>query len=213
MELIKIVAKSRERNGSREARKLRRTGFIPAVVYGRKLDTVAIALPRTDFLQALKGGGRLFTLTTGKTEENAFIADLQHHPVSEEIVHIDFTRVDMNEPVSLEVPFKFKGVPIGVVHGGLTEEVKTSTRVRCLPAAIPSHIEIEISGIEINTAMHLRDLKLPPGVAIDENPELLVVRVVEKAKEEEVAAVAEPALTPIQPEVITKKKEEEEEEE
>lgn len=213
MELIKITAKSRVRNGSREARKLRRTGFIPAVVYGRKMDTVAIALPRAAFLQALKGGGRLFTLNSGANEENAFIADLQHHPVSEEIIHIDFTRVDMNEPVSLEVPFKFKGVPIGVVHGGLTEEVKTSTRVRCLPADIPSHIEIEISGIEINTAMHLRDLKLPPGVTIDENPELLVVRVVEKALEEEVAAVAEPALTPVQPEVIAKKKEEEEEEE
>lgn len=210
MELIKLEAQARERKGSRESRKLRRTGFIPAVVYGHKQESATISLPADAFLDALKAGGRLFTLKTTKGDENAFIAEMQHDTLTDAVIHVDFTRVDMNEQISLEVAIKLKGTPTGVVKGGLLEEMKAHTRVRCLPTAIPKHIEIDISSVEIGHALYLKDLALPAGVTLDEAGDHMVVRVVEKV--EEVAAPAAAAATPVQPEVIAKKKEEETEE-
>ncbi len=213
MEITKIQAQPRGRKGSREARKLRATGFVPAVVYGHKQDAAAIALPKTDLYNALKKGARLFSLETGKTAENAFIAEVQHHPITEEVIHVDFSRVDLNERISLEVPLKWHGTAIGVIHGGLQEEIRTHVRVQCLPMAIPNHVEVEISGIDIGQAIYLRDVKLSEGVSLDDNADQMVVRVVEKAKEEVAAPAADAAAAiPAQPEVITKKKEEEEEE-
>ncbi len=212
MELIKLDAQVRARKGSRESRKLRFTGFVPAVVYGHKQDSMPLAVPRAALLAALKRGGRLFTLDAGGKEENAFIADLQHDALTDEILHVDFTRVDMNEEISLEVGLKFHGTAIGVVHGGLMEEIKTGVRVKCLPAAIPSHLVVEVAGVELLSALYVKDLVLPPGVAIDDNPDQMIVRVIEKVEIVEAAPAVEAAVAaalPSSPEVIGKKKEEE----
>jgi large subunit ribosomal protein L25 len=142
------------------------------------------------------------------------IREIQRHPTRDEYLHIDFFHVAMDEKISVEVPIVLKGEPTGVRNkGGILDHQLRELEVYCLPGEIPEKIEVNVDGLDIGDAIHVRDLEVPEGVEIEADPDRSVATVlapaVVTAEEEVVAAEEEPA----EPEVITKRRAEEEGEE
>lgn len=210
MELHTLKAKPRTKYGTAEARRIRTRKEIPGVVYGRKKDTVAVTVDLEDFRTVVKQGLRLVSLTLPGATEQVYVKMVQREAVSDDILHIDFTRIDLNEKISVKVPLKLRGHSVGVTKGGVLDTQLVEIPVKCLPMSIPKSLDVEITKLEIGDLLHLKDVVLPEGVTLDANPEAIVASVHKPIEEvAPVAAVVEPG--PAEPEVITRKKEEGEE--
>jgi large subunit ribosomal protein L25 len=143
----------------------------------------------------------------GATVSNrtSLIQEVQHHPVRGEIIHVDFHAVSMTEEIDAEVVLEPEGEPVGVkTFGGLLQQSMRSLPIRCLPQNLPSIIVVDVSGLNIGESLHVRDIRLPPGVAAvpDEDLTVFIVSEPTVAEEEPVAAAEEAAA----PEVIKEKK-------
>jgi large subunit ribosomal protein L25 len=214
---VTLEVSRREQSGKGVARKLRQEGKVPAVVYGGHREPVAITVDRksiTDLIQKSDHGMRsIFLLKMAGTDQqrHAMIKDMQINPLTRKMEHVDFVRVIMDEVVRVTVPIHVTGSAPGVKEGGMLDTQIRDFHVECLPNAIPDSIEVDISGLEMHTYLHVRDLKVPEGVKILEDPERVVVGVTHlRAEAEPVAVVAEEA-TAAEPEVISKGKKTEEE--
>ncbi|MCC6739138.1 MAG: 50S ribosomal protein L25 [Planctomycetia bacterium] len=210
MEILNLEAAARPKVGTRQCEKDRKKGRIPAAVYGRKEATVSVTVPTEGFEAILKAGTRLVKLTLSGKQELTYIREVEHHPITDEILHIDFGRASMTEKLSLKIPLKVKGVSKGVVSGeGQMDVLMNEIPIQCLPDRIPKVIEHDVTAMDIGQVVKLKDLKLPEGVTIDGNPELLAITV-HKAIEEVIAAPdAVAAAAAAEPEVLTAKKPEE----
>jgi large subunit ribosomal protein L25 len=211
-----LKAKPRERVGKEHAKKLRRNGFIPAVVYGQQAASLPLEIEAKSFQALLRGGlgeNVLVTLSIseGKDgEKKVLIREIQRDPVKGNIVHLDFHEVSLTKKLSIQVPIHLLGTPEGVKDGGILQHVLRELEVQCLPTAIPEKIEVDVNHLKIGDSIHVSDLQLV-DVEIVSDPQSSIVSVVPPTvfKEPEVAAAAAEE----EPEVITEKKEEEEEEE
>jgi large subunit ribosomal protein L25 len=135
------------------------------------------------------------------------IQEVQHHPIQRQILHVDFHAVSATEKITAEVPIETIGEPIGVkTSGGLLEHNLRDLEVECLPGDLPNRIEVDVTSLDINQSIHVKDLKLPPGVEAVTDGDLTVVAVSAARVEEEPEALG---ATPAAPEVITAKKPEE----
>ncbi|KAF0240338.1 MAG: large subunit ribosomal protein [Planctomycetota bacterium] len=210
MEILNLEAAARPKVGTRQGEKDRKKGRIPAAVYGRKEAMVSVTIPSDGLHGILKAGTRLVKLTLGGKQELTYIREVGRHPITDEILHVDFGRASMTEKLSLKIPLKTKGVSKGVVSGeGQMDILMNEIPIQCLPTQIPKLIEHDVTAMEIGMVVKLRDLKLPEGVTIDGNVELLCITV-HKAIEEIIAAPdAVAAAAAAEPEVLTAKKPEE----
>ncbi|NUN48613.1 MAG: 50S ribosomal protein L25 [Candidatus Brocadiae bacterium] len=209
MEILALDAAPRPKVGTRQAEKDRKKGLIPAVVYGHKEASTSVTVPLEGMRKILKAGTRLVKLTLGGRQELTYIIGIDHHPITDAILHIDFGRTSMTEKLSVKVALKVKGVPKVVVAGeGQMDVLISEIPIRCLPDRIPKEIVTDVSALEIGTGVRLKDLHLPEGVEIDGNAELLSITV-HKAHEELVATPEQlAAAAATEPEVLTAKKEE-----
>jgi large subunit ribosomal protein L25 len=187
--------------GSRVARRLRGEGRIPAVIYGHKQAVVPIMLGRDEAWRMIKTPGRLADLDVGGTTETVLIKDIQWDHLGKEILHLDFSRVSAEEMIETEVPLELRGQAAGIAAGGILEHLVHSLRITCRAGAIPESIKTDVSHLQIDEGIHVRDLTLPPDVTVNSDPDLLLVHVVVRGKEEEPAPEAA-VETPTQPEVI-----------
>ncbi|MBI5368269.1 MAG: 50S ribosomal protein L25 [Planctomycetes bacterium] len=209
MELFNLKAKLRTKFGSSEAGRVRAQKELPGVVYGLKKDTYGVTVGLEDFKPIVKKNLRLVALQLPDNRtEQVYVKSVQREAVSEAILHVDFTRIDIHTKIHVKVPLRAKGHSAGVAKGGVLNMQLVEVPVLCLPLEIPEHLEADITKLEIGDMIHLREIPLPSGVALDANAEMIAV-VVQKPMEEEVAAVLA-EVGPAEPEVITKKKEEEE---
>jgi large subunit ribosomal protein L25 len=215
MERIKIKVKPREKVGKEWAKKDRKVGEVPAIVYGKNTN-LAVAIP-TVSLKILKSthfskSSIVDMDIASKTKEeniSVLIKDVQYHPLSEEVIHIDFMKVSLKDKIRVSVPVILKGEAKGTKEGGIVEQILWSLEVEGLPLDIPEKIEVEIQDLDIGDSIHVGDIKVADNLKIITHAEGTIVTVVEKIEEEEaVAAVAEAA--PEGPEVIREKKETEE---
>jgi large subunit ribosomal protein L25 len=143
-----------------------------------------------------------------KRSSLAMIQEVQHHPIQRQILHVDFHAVSATEKITAEVPIETIGEPIGVkTNGGLLEHNLRDLEVECLPGDLPDRIEVDVTGLDINQSIHVKDLKLPPGVEAVTDGDLTVVAVSAARVEEEPTEAL--GATPVAPEVITAKKPEE----
>lgn len=212
MEEHVIRFEPRKEAGSRQIRRLRSSGFIPAVIYGRDIPTTSIRCPAPDLKRALRRGAHLVTLEGPDGRHKVLVKDVQYHHLGNGILHVDFHRISLTEKLEIKVPLVLKGVPEGVtVGGGVLESHVKELMVRCLPEAIPDRIEVDVSKLKMGERIRLREITPPVGIEFVAGGELVLAGVVE-AKEEPVAATAEAAATPgpSEPEVIKKGKQEEE---
>jgi len=217
VEAIELKVKKRERSGKSLTKKVRAEGDIPAIIYGGTKPTVAIQVNSKEFQTAIHskaGENTLLQLnfegTKTKTTETVLIKDVQHDPVSEDVLHIDFTIVSLTEKIRAKVSIHEKGEALGVKEGGVIDIPHHEVEVECLPTDIPDRIVIDVSALDINDAVHVKELNIPSGVQCLLDPEEVVLKVLPPRKEEE-APAEEVAEEVTEPEVITEKKVEERE--
>ena len=195
--------------GTRVARRLRKSGRIPAVIYGHKQAVVPVTLSHDDVLRLVKTPGHLAELDLGgTTTETVLIREVQWDHLGKEVIHLDFARVDAEEIIETEVTVEVRGVPAGIAEGGILEHLVRSLPIRCRAGAIPSSIKVDVSHLQVEQGIHVRDLTLPPDVTVDAEPDILLVHVVTRAAAPEPTEAA--AESPTQPEVIKPERKEKE---
>jgi large subunit ribosomal protein L25 len=198
-----VVATPRTgRFNKNHARRVRVEGKIPAVVYGAGQNAVAVSVdPRvvTKILHSESGHNTIFDLNVeGSALVKAMIVDWQHEPIKGKLLHIDFKRIAMDKAMRVSVPVQLTGTPIGVkTGGGMLDHVLREVEIECLPADIPDHLDVDVSGLELHGAIHVSDLPHSGSIKFlgDENAMVAhVTAIKEEAAAEPVAAVAEPEV-------------------
>jgi len=172
MEMVEIKVERREGNGKGGAKKLRRTGVIPAIFYGPKRTTMSVRVSAEEFgkkLAHLEGSHLIRLVNAGGADAElhdkaVLLREVQRHPVTDDVLHIDFIEVDLTERLTVSVPLHFIGKAAGVVTGGILQPILREIEVECLPTEIPEFIEVDVSPLGIHEAVHLAEVKLPEGV-------------------------------------------------
>ncbi len=193
-----INVQKREGQGKGASRRLRRAGFVPAIVYGGELQPVSIQIEHKDVWHASQSESfysSILDLSLNGDVQKVLLRDMQRHPFKQLILHIDFQRISDNEAIRLRVPLHFlgqEGSPAGKTAGVVIMHELTEVEVSCLPKNLPEFIEVDLSGLKPGMTVHLSEVKLPAGVEIPElklGTEHDIAVVVAK----EIRAEAEPA--------------------
>ena len=168
-ERIKLTVKERERRGSADARRLRREGFIPGVLYGDGRQPHAIFVPERELRRVLTGQGGLHAildvvLEGQKTTHASILKDYQQDPIRGHISHIDLQEVRLDQPIQATVTVQLIGEPVGAKEGGVLSQVQREIRVEALPMEVPEHIDLDVSGMAIGDTLRLVDLAPLDGV-------------------------------------------------
>jgi large subunit ribosomal protein L25 len=194
---VSLSAEAREGRGKGVARKLRATGRIPAVVYGRGRESQAVSLDPAALSKLLRGShsgvNTLIDLSLGGRESVVLVRDIQKDPVSGRWVHADLYEVDLTRTIEVQVPLHLIGKPAGIELGGILDHPLREVTVECLPRAIPDSIDVDVSALGVGDSIHVRDLTLPEGTRILSDPDLAVASVVLPKAEEEKVVEAAPA--------------------
>src|SRR3954465_3447241 len=166
----------RARAHSRATRRLRRAGQVPGVLYGGGGDPVSFSVDALVLRRALAAQGAVVELELDGTTAPAVLKDAQRHPVRGETMHVDFLRVDLDQPIQSTVPLHLIGADDapGVRDGGVLEHVTHELTVEALPREIPEAIEHDVSGMELNETMTLAAVSAPAGVTIVDDPETVI---------------------------------------
>jgi large subunit ribosomal protein L25 len=197
LERIELQTTVRKTTGNSPARSLRRSGHIPAVLYGPKTDPVLLSVNIKDLEQVFKQGNvsqvilNLVIQNGEKITKAAMIKELQTHPISGNFIHIDFYEIDMKRKIKVMVPVITKGHAVGVENGGMLDIVRRELELLCLPGDIPEAIEIDISDLDIGDAIHIEDIPLGENIEISADVNFTVVTVLTPKAEEEVEEEAE----------------------
>ena len=214
VENIKVEVEPRSEIGKNSNRRLRQNGQVPGVVYGLGGDPFMVAVnPRRldDLLRMESGQNTIFTLALSGSDQSrsAMIKELQRDPLSGNLVHVDFIRIDLAKTLKVVVPVKLTGTPEGVKNeGGMVDFITREVHVECLPGAIPDHLDIDISALNLNHHVSVKDLPVTEGVTISDDEDSIVAVVVPpKAEVEEEVAEAEEVAEGAEPEVAAKGKE------
>src|SRR5580692_11798856 len=205
-----VVATPREGKFNKNAaRRVRVEGKIPAVVYGAGQDSVAVSVdPRiiTKILHSDSGHNTIFDLdVTGSATVKAMIVDWQNEPIKGALLHIDLKRIAMDKMMTVSVPIQLIGVPVGVkAQGGILEHVLREAEIECLPGDIPSHLDVDVSNLELHGVIHVSDLPHSGSIKFlgDEHATVAHVTTIR----EEVVAVEDVVAAPAEPEVAKKGK-------
>lgn len=207
---LKAYPRSQVRGG--QVKQLRKTGRVPATIYGRQAKPQNLELSSEEFAELLHHSvseNVLVDLTVDKDDRAkrlALVQEIQHHPLDGKILHVDFHEVSENEKVTVQVPLETSGEAAGVKNGGGTlEHILFKLKVRCLPKDLPEQILVDVSALEIGKSLHLGDIKAPEGVEILGDKHISVIAVSAPRAEEEVAAGTAPVAGEVE---MTKEKKE-----
>lgn len=212
---VTLEVSRREKTGKEVAKKLRREGKVPAVVYGGHKEPVAITVDRksvSELVQKSEHGIRsvfLLKMVGSDQQRHAMIKEITIDPISRRMEHIDFVRVVMDEKVKVTVPVQINGTAIGVKEGGLLDWQVREVHIECLPTAIPDAIEVDVTPLGSHDYYRVKDLQLPEGAKVLDDPERVVVGVTHARAEVSEVATAEAAAV-AEPEVLKKGKPEDE---
>ena len=201
-----LAAQTRRSKGKSEARRLRREGQLPGVVYGLG-DPVPIQFDKHSaevLVHALHGSERLISLQLAEaagasaTERHVLLKDVQTTPVGAKLLHIDFHEVDVTKTVHVSVEVKAKGRAAGEKEGGILQQVTYEVMVECLPTIIPESLELDVGELRIGDSLHVSDLVVSEGVTVLSPPDETLFVVVAPRVEEEAAVVAEEGAVPVE---------------
>jgi large subunit ribosomal protein L25 len=207
---VELLAQERKGSGTRVARKLRRQGLVPAVVYGHQQGTLSLTIPADALSKAIRQGVRVIDLKQDGNVQKALIREVQWDPLGHDILHVDFARVAVDERITLDVRIELRGIAPGVAAGGVLVQPIHNLSVECLAISIPDSIRVNIAELQVNQAIHVKDLVLPAGVIVKNDPDAIVVQVSQQQEAE--ATPGLPGTEQAEPEVIGRKPEETEEE-
>ncbi len=215
MQQINLDVELREgKTGRGKLSALRDDKKIPAVIYGGKKPPLSVSVPEKELLRAAKQGGSnaILRLKHAQGEDTVILKEMSRHVVTQAPLHVDFQRVDLKQKLDVKVPLKVVGEAPGVkLDGGILEHILRELEIRCAAGNIPHEIAVDVSKLGLGKAIHVKELALPEGVELLQDPEQIVVNVVAPAAEEApAAAAATPAAGAAEPEVIAKGKKPEE---
>ena len=226
MQQAKLEAQQRNAFGKQNARDLRKEGGVPAVLYGRAQDTVAIQLDARTFRQFLRTYGENVIInmevSAGNTE-TVIIKEIQRHPVDKQrLIHADFIRISLDEPVTSAVPVVLVGSPQGLQEGGVLELLLRQVSLHCLPMQMPNEITIDVSHLDIGDAVHVSELTLNEEIDILDEPERIIamvsqprIQLEEEVTEAEDGEGEEEEATeeqPTEPEIISRRRDDDDDE-
>ena len=191
-----LAARIRKAKGKGAARKLRKNNQIPAVFYGPKTTPMMLAVDYPELERALKHGGGenvildlLVQTDQGTETRKAILKDLMIDPVKDTCLHVDFYEISMDREITVDIPIRLINTPVGVADGGVLQQVTRQLTISCLPDKIIDALELDVSGLAIGDALHVKDIELSEGMKTEEDDELTVVVVAAPSvAEEEVAA-------------------------
>jgi large subunit ribosomal protein L25 len=209
-----LSATRRTETGKGVARSLRREGQIPAVIYGHKRDPQPLAIPARDLeklLAQISADNTVIELGLDGASSRALIREIQRHPFKRNILHVDFQEVVAGEKMTVRVPIRLVGTPVGVrLGGGIVDHTLRELTLSVDPANIPNHIDVDISGLELGGSVHVSEVPVPEGAEVQDEPSAAVVVIATPRAAIETPTGEEP--TSAEPEVIRAKKTEEGEE-
>lgn len=189
---------ARETKGNGPARRLRREGLVPAVLYGPGVETKQLSIKVRDLEHVVQKGNirrTIFSLgiqNGGSVTKLAVIKELQTNPVTGQFLHVDFYEIDMNRKLRVMVPVVPTGKAKGEEFGGMLQIIEREIAVFCLPREIPESLELDVSDLGIGDALHVKNILLPPGVELPPGENYTVVTVVSPKAE------AAPAAAPVE---------------
>jgi large subunit ribosomal protein L25 len=206
--LFELTAQSRADVGKGASRRLRKgAGLIPAIMYGAGKAPAKLSFKENEVRKATQNEAffsHILTIHAPEGKQQVIIKDLQRHPYKDTILHMDFLRISATEKLTMKVPLHFIGEAVapGVKSsGGILARLMNDLEIKCLPANLPAFIEVDVSALELNQALHLSDIKLPSGVElahaiVDEQHNMTVVSVsaVKEVEEIEIGPAAVPTL-------------------
>lgn len=215
-----LTAELRTDAGKGASRRLRRTGKVPAILYGGHEDPVSLSLDHNELQRNLAHEAfysHILTILVGKKSHQAILKDLQRHPSRAEITHVDLQRVSAGEELRTHVPLHFvnEDTSVGVKkQGGVVSHNMIDVEIACLPKNLPEFIEVDIAELEIGEAIHLSELKLPEGVSIvalshgaDHDLPVVAIHHARVSAEPEAEEAAEAAVAPAEVEATSQKEE------
>ena len=204
-----INVEKRNDEGKGASRRLRRAGFVPAIVYGGELKPVSIQIQHKDVWHASQNEwfySSILDLSLGGDVQKVLLRDMQRHPFKQLVLHLDFQRINENEAIRLRVPLHFlnqEASPAGKTAGVVVTHEMNDVEVACLPKDLPEFIEIDLGELKTGDIIHLSDLKLPEGVEIPElrlgkeyDHAIVIAKVMQEEVEAEPAAEGEAAAAP-----------------
>ena len=213
MDKVSIVVQPRDVTGSRAARRLRKAGLIPGVLYGHGNEATTFAVDPHALRAALSTGAGTHavlavTVEGHKRAHNAIVKDMELDPVKSTLRHLDLQEIRLDETIETTVAVSFEGEAKGVKAGGMLDESTREVTVRGLVTAIPEHLALDISEMDVNDTAKVGDLVVPEGLEIVDDPEQVLCSVLPPRKVEEegeeVAAEAEEGAPEAQPEIVGK---------
>jgi len=207
MERVELTVEKREEMGKGPVGRLRKAKSIPAIIYGKKFTPINVKIDNKNVMVLKKIDYSENTLISlilkGASDKlSVLIKDFQIHPLTEEVVHIDFINVSLTDKIKVKVPIHLKGEAEGVKAGGILESILKDLDIECVPTAIPESIEIDVTALKVGDNIHVSDIAVPVGSKILNPEKDVILSIVVPVVEEEAAAV-EPG--PTEPEVIKEK--------
>ncbi|MFQ5900650.1 MAG: 50S ribosomal protein L25 [Thermodesulfobacteriota bacterium] len=200
MEKVELKVQRREETGKGIAGRLRKDGYVPAVLYGPAVETIPLSIKSTDLLKVLGTKNRdnvLINLTVkGGTQKESVMTvlpkEIQKDPVKRNIVHIDLYKIMMDREIRVSVPIRITGNAKGVVEkGGVLQHDIRELDIECLPARLPDGIDVDVTDMDIGDSVHVRDVRAEEGISILSNGNLTVVSIVAPVKEVEIQTAEE----------------------
>lgn len=204
-EAVTLSVETRTKTGSKVSRALRKISKIPGILYAHGEAAELITLDPKEVLNAIRLGKSVVSIALGKKTDQAIIREIQWDHLGRDILHVDLGRVSANEKIKVHVPVVTKGMAPGVNAGGVLDITMHSLDIECLVTQVPQNIIVIISELNIGSSVHVRELQLPAGVRVLNDPDLVVLHVVTKRDEDIKPAEGSSP----EPEVLTKKKTEE----
>ena len=191
---IKINAEKRDLGKRSDLTELRKEGFIPGIIYGAGKEGFKIAFNARDYTREYKksiGAVAFFDITVDGKTFKTFIKEKQIHPLTREVVHIDFLELHKGKSITIDVPINFIGEALGIKEGGVFEIIHRTIQVTCLPKDIPEEISFDISSMNIGDSIHFKDLDISKDIATELSDEITIAilsvpKVIEEPEEEEV---------------------------
>ena len=208
-----LTATPRAETGKGVARKLRAAGDVPAVIYGHNREPQSLTVNARDLdrlLGRISAANTVVELSLGGGTARTLIREIQRHPFKRQVLHVDFQELVAGETVTVKVPLVLVGTADGVRNGGgVLDQVLYSLEIESDPSSIPNHIDVDVTAVGVGESLHVRDLVLPQGITVMDDPDasVLTVQITRAAVED--AATAPAADTSGEPEVIRAKKEDE----
>ncbi len=187
----KLDVDIRKEQGTSAARRTRLRGRVPAVLYHSGIEATPLSMDRKALYKALKTGQMIFEVIVEEKPQFVLLKEVQYHPVTDEVIHIDFQKVKEDEKISLEIAIRGVGESQGVKLGGILVQLLNAVTVKCKPSEIPEFLEIDVTEMEMNTNLFVKDISLPEDVEMITAEDIAVMSVQEPKEEKEEVVLEE----------------------